>query len=143
MRLIIACAFVLLTGGAMAQAPLTGTTGQVGSPRASVGRVPPATAPAVTAPAVTAPPASSAATPPPAHRRGYTLQERFEMANTTHDGHLTQEQARAKMPSVARDFADIDTSHRGFVTVDEIREHRRAVRAAHRAAKKAAAAKPS
>ena len=130
MRLIIASAFVLLAGGALAQAPLTGTTGRLGSP----------TAPAVTAPAVTAPAAGAPAAP---HRRGQTLQERFEVANTTHDGHLTQEQARAKMPSVARDFADIDTGHKGYVTVDQIREHRRAVRAAHRAAKKAAAAKPS
>lgn len=128
MRMIVAAAFVLLAAGAHAQAPLTGTTGQAGSP----------TAPMAAAPATPAPAAAARA-----HRRGRTLQERFDLANVTHDGHLTQEQARAKMPSVARDFADIDTARKGYVTVDEIRDHSRTVRAAHRAAKKAAAAKPS
>ena len=69
-----------------------------------------------------------------------TLQQRFDEANVTHDGHLTLEQARSKMPSVARDFAEIDAEKKGYVTVDQIREHRRTVRAAHRAARKAAAA---
>ncbi len=124
MRMSVIAALVLLAGAAQAQTPLTGTTAPVGSP----------TAPAV---APTTPPAAPAA---PARRRGRSLQDRFDAANVTHDGHLTQEQARAHMPSVARDFADIDTDHKGYVTVDQIRAHSRAVRAAHRAAKKAAAA---
>ena len=124
MRLPLLATLVLLAGAAQAQAqtPLTGTTSSVGSPNAS----------AVTQ----APPAAS--TSAPAHRRGRTFQERFDAANVTHDGHLTQEQARAHMPSVARDFADIDTTHKGYVTADEIRAHSRAARAARRAAKKAA-----
>jgi hypothetical protein len=73
-------------------------------------------------------------------RRGRTLQERFDEANTTHDGHLTAEQARAKMPSVARDFAEIDKDHKGYVTVDDIRAHAAAQRATRRAER--AAAKP-
>ncbi len=129
MRLSLVAALVLLAGAAQAQAPLTGTTAPVGSPTAP--RTPSATVPAGSAPAA----------PTQGHRHGHTLQERFDTANVTHDGHLTQEQARAHMPSVARDFADIDKDHKGYVTVDEIRDHSRAVRAAHRAAKKAAAAK--
>ena len=68
--------------------------------------------------------------------RHRTMVQRFDEANTTHDGHLTLEQARSKMPAVARDFAAIDTDHKGYVTVDEIRAHSRAARAARRAARK-------
>ncbi len=88
-----------------------------------------------------APPAAEQTAPaspaPAAHTRKHrrTLQERFDEANTTHDGHLTAEQARAGLPSVARDFDAIDTAHKGYVTIDDIKAHRAAVRAAHRAAK--------
>lgn len=69
----------------------------------------------------------------PHHRR--TMQERFGAANTTHDGHLTLEQARAgRMNAVVRDFADIDTAKRGYVTLDEIKAHTRAARLAKKAA---------
>ncbi len=85
----------------------------------------------------TAEPAAPTATAKP-HRAHRTLQERFDEANTTHDGHLTAEQARAKMPSVARDFAAIDTDQKGYVTIDQIKAHTKAVRAARRAATKAA-----
>ena len=117
MRLTIAAAFVLLAAAAHAQAPLTGTTAPAGSP--SVG-VPSADA------------AAPAAIPLRTRR---TLQERFDAANTTHDGHLTEEQARSKMPAVARDFGEIDVSHAGYVTLDQIRAHMRAAAAARRAAK--------
>ncbi len=83
-----------------------------------------------------APASDSAAVKP--HRTRRTLQERFDEANTTHDGRLTAEQARSKMPSVARDFAAIDTDHKGTVTLDQIKAYRKAVRAEKRAAKKAA-----
>lgn len=70
----------------------------------------------------------------PTHRRR-TMQERFDAANTTHDGHLTLEQARAgRMNAVVRDFAEIDTAKRGYVTLDDIRAHRRAVRQAKKTA---------
>jgi len=83
-------------------------------------------------------PATAAAAAPanvaPTHRRR-TMQERFDAANTTHDGHLTLEQARAgRMNAVVRDFAEIDTAKRGYVTLDDIRAHRRAVRQARRTA---------
>ena len=115
---ILLCASASL---AQAQTPLTGTTG----------------APTSAPPAVVAP-----ATPAPRPRRVYhTLQERFDLANTTHDGHLTKEQARSKMPSVARDFDAIDTNHQGYVTMDDIKAHAAARRAARRQARRDAKAK--
>jgi hypothetical protein len=122
MRWTLVVAMLLTAGAVQAQTPLTGTTG---APLAS---------PAVVGPT---PAAAKPAAPP---RRGRTLQERFDEANTTHDGHLTPEQARAKMPAVARDFTEIDKDHKGYVTVDDIRAHAAAQRAARRAER--AAAKP-
>jgi hypothetical protein len=58
---------------------------------------------------------------PPAPRGGQMIQ-RFEAANTTHDGKLTLEQAQAgHMPAIAKHFADIDINHRGYITMDDIR----------------------
>ena len=118
MRLTPLVVLLLLAGAAHAQAPLTGTTAPAGSP------------------AVGTPSGETAASPakPPRPRRR-TLQERFEAANTTHDGHLTAEQARSHMPAVARDFDQIDTAHAGYVTLDQILDHNRAAAAARRAAK--------
>ena len=119
MRWIIAVLLVS-TVCAQAQTPLTGTTG----------------APMAAPPGATVPPSAAAEQVPPASKAGRsrharrTLQERFDEANTTHDGHLTLEQARSKMPSVARDFTAIDTDHRGYVTVDDIKAHAKAKRAA-------------
>ena len=90
---------------------------------------------AATAQALQAPPAGASQPAQPQHVRR-TFQERFDAANTTHDGHLTLEQARAgRMVAVARDFAAIDTTQKGYVTADEIKAHRRDVRLAHKAAK--------
>jgi hypothetical protein len=129
MRIFAAAAatMLLLAGAAQAQAPMTGTTTPLASPAAPV----------------VAPPAAATKGAPAAQRRGRTLQERFDEANVTHDGHLTREQAKAKMPAVARDFDQIDTTKAGYVTVDQIRDHTREARAKTRAAHKAAAtAKP-
>ena len=134
MRLTLAAAALLLCSSmtmALAQTPLTGTTGPANS-------APPAT---------TTPPSSAATTPPTAadarparpRRHRMSLAERFAAANTTHDGHLTQEQARSKMPSIARDFAAIDTGNKGYVTLDDIRAHNHARRVARRAARAATA----
>ena len=105
----------------------------------------PAPSPAPAAPAPTAPPAA-APTPPtgtetgtPAtpstthharHHGRRSLQERFEAANTTHDGHLTLEQAQAGMPSVAKNFDAIDKDKKGYVTLSDIRNYYAARRSA-------------
>lgn len=49
-----------------------------------------------------------------------TLHARFALANTTHDGKLTRQQAAAGMPMVKRHFDEIDTRHAGYVTLAQI-----------------------
>ncbi len=81
-------------------------------------------------------PSAGGAQPVQAPRARRTYQARFDAANITHDGHLTLEQARAgRMIAVARDFAAIDTTQKGYVTMDDIKAHRRAVRLVRKAAK--------
>lgn len=48
-------------------------------------------------------------------------QDKFNAANTTHDGHLTLAQAQAAgLKPVVDHFNDIDTHHRGYVTFNEV-----------------------
>lgn len=49
-----------------------------------------------------------------------TLEQRFERANSTHDGKLTMAQAQKYMPDVAQHFQQIDTDHNGTVSLGEI-----------------------
>ncbi len=113
----VAATLMLITGSAVAQTP---TLPQSGTSQPGVSEAPP----------------TGGSQPARAGRGRHTMQERFDSANTTHDGHLTLEQARAgHMVAVARDFAAIDTAHKGYVTVDDIKAHRHAVRMAKKAAK--------
>ena len=61
------------------------------------------------------------ATAPAAHHARVTWQKRFEQANTSHDGHLTLEQARTGYKTVARHFMEIDVAGHGYVTEDDVR----------------------
>jgi hypothetical protein len=65
------------------------------------------------------------------HHHRMTMNERFTAANTTHDGHLTLDQAKTGYRTVARHFAAIDTGHKGYVTEDDIRAWEKAQRARH------------
>ena len=58
----------------------------------------------------------------PKHQK-MTLEQRFDHANITHDGHLTLEQAKAGYKSVARHFAAIDQDKKGFVTEEDIKAY--------------------
>jgi hypothetical protein len=49
-----------------------------------------------------------------------TMHDRFAAANTTHDGHLTLDQAKAGYKSVAKKFDAIDKDHKGYVTEADI-----------------------
>lgn len=132
--LLAATAMVLLVGMvpvAHAQVPAGGTS---------------APAPAMAAPSVAAPSATSGTTAPSTmmapkarkHAKRMSLQQHFEAANTTHDGHLTKEQATAaKWTYVNKHFDAMDTSHKGFVTVSDIHAFSSTARAA-RAQQKAA-----
>jgi hypothetical protein len=79
-----------------------------------------------TAPAAAPPPgATSGATPgaaatqPKAARQ--TFREHFDSANTTHDGHLTLDQAKtARWTAVVRRFDKMDADHKGYVTPQDI-----------------------
>src|SRR5690348_15445292 len=66
----------------------------------------------------------------PAHHR-ITWEQRFAQANTTHDGHLTLDQAKAGYSSIARHFAAMDKNNSGYVTQDDVRAYYKAQRAAH------------
>lgn len=68
------------------------------------------------APAAAAAAAVNAASP----RHRMSWQQHFAQANTTHDGHLTRQQAEQGYPTIARHFAEIDAGKKGFVTVDDI-----------------------
>jgi hypothetical protein len=74
---------------------------------------------------------SSTATAPPAHPQAkhLSLNERFAAANTTNDGHLTLDQARAGMPMAARHFAAIDKDNKGYVTLADIHTYLKEQRA--------------
>ncbi len=131
MRIAVMVAALLLgTGLAEAQvvSPLGGSTNNPPAPAA-----PAAAAQSPAATPDTSTPATRTARP---HRARRTLAQQFEEANTTHDGHLTLEQARAgHMNAVVRDFDAIDTAKRGYVTLDDIRAFRKQRRAARRAAR--------
>lgn len=72
--------------------------------------------------------AASATATPHTH---LTMAQRFANANTTHDGHLTPDQAKAGYPTVARHFDAIDKDKRGYVTQDDIRGYYKTQRALH------------
>jgi Spy/CpxP family protein refolding chaperone len=58
-------------------------------------------------------------------------QQRFTNANTTHDGHLTLDQAKAGYPSIARHFDAIDKDKRGYITEANIRAFHKTQRTLH------------
>ena len=77
----------------------------------------PAPAPAAAAP-------GTATAVPPVKR--VPFEQRFDAANTSHDGKLTLAQAKAgKLRGVTRYFALIDTGKKGFVTKDDVAAFRK------------------
>jgi hypothetical protein len=93
------------------------------------------TAPPATAPSSTnavAPPASASApptaAPAPAPHPRVAMDQKFTSANTTHDGHLTEDQAKTGYPAMARHFAAIDATKKGYITEDDIRTWEKAER---------------
>ena len=97
--------------------------------------------------------ASSADVPPtttaPTKKRAkrVSMQQRFDAANTTHDGHLTRAQATtANWGYVIKHFDVMDATHKGYVTVADIHAYGSAARAARmqrKAATPAAATSPT
>ena len=64
--------------------------------------------------------------PPATPRQRTTWQQKFAQANTTHDGHLTLEQAVAGYLSLARHFSEIDRDAKGYITVEDVTTWRKA-----------------
>jgi hypothetical protein len=58
-------------------------------------------------------------------------QQRFTNANTTHDGHLTLDQAKSGYPSIAGHFDAIDKDKRGYITEADIRAFHKTQRTLH------------
>ena len=56
--------------------------------------------------------------------------EKFNGADTDHDGFLTRDEAK-KMPRVSAHFDDIDADHNGKVSMQEIAQYFAAKRKAH------------
>jgi hypothetical protein len=82
----------------------------------------PTTAPATTAPQAASPGAPKVAAPKPKLTAAQRFQKRFDAANTSHDGHLTLDQAKAaKWTAVVRRFSKVDIDQKGYVTADELR----------------------
>jgi hypothetical protein len=80
-------------------------------------------------------PAATTAPAPAPHRTRMTMQQRFDAANTTKDGKLTLDQAKAaKLIRVVRNFDAMDSAKKGYVTMDDWHAFNRAQRAAHKAA---------
>jgi len=76
-------------------------------------------------------PVQAQASPPKTAHSHMTWEQRFEQANTTHNGHLTMEQAKTGYRAVARHFTAIDQDKKGYVTEDDIRAYYKAQRALH------------
>ncbi|GLQ97776.1 EF-hand domain-containing protein [Dyella mobilis] len=58
---------------------------------------------------------------PRAQRMMQTLQQKFDAADTNHDGKLTLAEAQAGMPRVAQHFNEIDTNRQGYITLNQIK----------------------
>lgn len=50
------------------------------------------------------------------------MEQRFKAANTTGDGKLTKEQAKTGMPRIYSNFDKIDVDHKGYVTLQQIKD---------------------
>lgn len=107
--------------------PLLALSAQVQTAAAQTAAAPTAAAPSATAPTATAPTATAKPTKP-----RLTMEQRFEQANVTHDGHLTEAQAKAGYQTIAKHFAAIDQDKKGYVTEDDIRTYNKTQRALHR-----------
>ncbi len=110
---------------------------QTPSTAPSTAPAPAASQPSTVAPAMPAPSAAAPSETTPkhqAHAKRMTLQQRFDQANTSHDGHLTLDQAKAGLPGVARHFSAIDKDKKGYVTMEEIHAYNTQHRAHHKTA---------
>ena len=60
-----------------------------------------------------------------------TMDQHFQQANVTHDGHLTEDQAKTGYKTIARHFAAIDQDKKGYITEDDIRAYNKVQHTLH------------
>ena len=98
------------------------------STAASAQPVPDAAAPPQ--PDAGAPALGGAMAPGPPGGRHMNWRQRFDAANTSHDGKLTREQAQVGgMPGIAHHFEQVDTDKKGYITLQDLRAYAQARRA--------------
>ena len=130
MRLAASMIFVLLAGSALAQ-PTPPPPGDFPPDSEEAPSGPPGPIPPPGYNQNQAPPPGYGQAPPPGQGGRMSPRDRFAAANVTRDGRLTREQAgQARWMPIARHFDEIDTDHKGYVTMQDIREWSRARRAA-------------
>lgn len=56
-----------------------------------------------------------------AQQAAQQLEARFQQADTDQDGKLTKAEAEKGMPRLAKNFAKIDLSGNGYVTLDQVK----------------------
>lgn len=78
---------------------------------------------ALLAPAIAAAAPQTDTSSPRVQRMMQMLEQKFDAADVNHDGKLTLAEAQAGMPRIAQHFADIDTSHLGYITLDQIKAY--------------------
>ena len=69
----------------------------------------------------------------PGGGRGAEMKKKFDEADVNHDGKLTKDEVKGKMPMIEQHFDDIDTSHSGAITMKDITTYMKAQRAAKKA----------
>ena len=96
------------------------------------------------APDASAPPPDAGQQAAPAPRPPHMgLRQRFNAANTTHDGRLTRDQAQAAgMHGIAVHFDQIDTDKKGYITLQDLKAFRQARQQAKAAQQQQAPAQP-
>lgn len=62
--------------------------------------------------------------------RGAEMKKKFEEADANHDGKLTKEEVKGKLPMIEQHFDEIDTSHSGAITMKDVAVYLRAQKAA-------------
>jgi len=60
-----------------------------------------------------------------------SMEQQFQRANVTHDGHLTLDQAKSGYKTIARHFAAIDQDKKGYITEADIRAYYKTQRVLH------------
>lgn len=129
---VSALAIVLLSATALARPSFAQSAAPAPTP-APMAAPMAASAPAATAPATGVTPVSTSPAGPATPHHRMTLQQRFDAADTNHDGKLTREEADAGFPALAKHFSAIDSTGKGYVTLADIQAYLHAKREAHKA----------